>query len=136
MPRETKVALLTAKLEASELRHRVSELEAVITQLQLELKESNALLRKQRLPPRIKTTPVQRMQIAARQGWRCMGENCPLKLFNGGFFTAEALFDVDHIQPWAESGRHIGNLRCLCAHCHSVVTRKHCDEKHNDDRFD
>ena len=74
------IALLSAKLEASELRHRVNELNAVITQLNL--KESNTLLRKQRLPPRIKCTSTQRQQIAARQGWRCAGDECPLRIVN------------------------------------------------------
>ena len=125
---QNEVALLRAQLEASELRHQVAELRAVIVQLQLELLESNMLLRKQRLPPRIKVTSTQRQQIAARQGWRCAGgEGCPLRVTNPpGLFTAEALFDVDHELPWATSGKHSGNLRALCAHCHSVATRKQC----------
>ena len=126
------IALLTAQLAASELRHTVNELRAVATQLQLELKESNALLRSQRLPPRIKCTSTQRQQIAARQGWCCAGgDDCPLRILNPpGLFTADALYDVDHIEPWSESGRHLGNLRALCAHCHSVVTRKQCQQRY------
>ena len=131
MPREEeKIALLTAKLEASERLHTINELRGVIAQLQLELKESSQLLRKQRLPPRIKCTSTQRQQIAARQGWCCAGgDDCPLRVLNPpGLFTAEALFDVDHVEAWSESGKHLGNLRALCAHCHSVVTRKQCQE--------
>ena len=46
------VALLRARLEASELRHEVQELRSVVAQYQRELRESNKLLLKQRLPPR------------------------------------------------------------------------------------
>ena len=133
-----KIELLEAKLEASELRHRVNELNAAIQQLQVELKESNTLLRKQRLPSRIKLTPVQRMQIAAQQKWVCAGgETCPLKVINPpGLFTADALFECDHVEPWSESGRHINNLRALGPHCHSVVTRKQCQLPLDDSRFE
>ena len=128
------VEMLRAKLEASELRQRVTDLSAVIVQLQMELKESNLLLRQQRLPQRLKVTSTQRQQIAARQKWCCVGgEGCPLKIINPpGLFTAEALFDVDHEVPWAESGRHLGNLRALCAHCHSVTTRRQCEARRVD----
>ena len=140
MPRSRdaeQIALLSARLEASELRHTVNDLNSVIAQLQQELKESSTLLRKQRLPPRIKVTSTQRMQIAARQKWACAGgDDCPLRVINPpGNFTAEALFEVDHVLPWAESGKHVGNLRAMCAHCHSVATRKQCQERH-DARFD
>jgi hypothetical protein len=47
------VASLRARLEASELRHEVNELRSVVAQYQRELRESNKLLLKQRLPPRI-----------------------------------------------------------------------------------
>ena len=132
------IVLLKAQLEASELRHRVHELNTVITQLQLELQESNTLLRRQRLPPRIKVTATQRQQIAARQKWTCAGgAECPLRVVNPpGLFTPEALYDVDHVQPWAESGKHFGNLRALCAHCHSVVTRRSCEARVDKARFE
>ena len=129
------VALLTARLEASELRHRVSELTAVIGQLQRELSESHTLLRKQRLPPRIRVTSTQRQQIAARQGWRCVGENCPLRIINppDGLFD-NALFEIDHVESWSESARHTGNIIARCVYCHSKKTRRECDARH-DDRF-
>ena len=136
MQRDETIALLTAQLHASELKHTVTNLKAVIVQLQLELKESNTLLMKQRLPPRIKCTSTQRQQIAARQGWKCAGgADCPLRVINEGLFTAEALFDVDHEQPWSQSGRHLGNCRALCQHCHSIATRRFCEER-KDARFE
>ena len=118
--------LLRAKLEVSELRHRVNELDAVIVQLQNELKESNRLLLRQRLPSRERVTSLQRQQIAARQRWQCVGGvDCPLKVINPpGLFTWEALYEIDHVVPWSQSGRHLGNLRALCAHCHSRATRE------------
>jgi hypothetical protein len=57
---EEEIALLRAKLEASELRHEVKELRSVVAQYQRELKESNTLLLKQRLPPRPHTNSTQR----------------------------------------------------------------------------
>lgn len=135
---EQEMALLTARLEASELRHRVRALEQVVSQLEVQLKESTTLLRKQRLPARIKVTSTQRQQLAARQGWRCAGgDSCPLHLINppSGLFTAEALFEVDHELPWAESAEHTGNLRCLCAYCHAVATRRQCEQRAAAARF-
>ena len=135
---DARIALLSARLEASELKHTLNDLRATILQLQLELKESTSLLCKQRLPPRPKVSSTQRQQIAARQQWRCAGgDGCPLRVVNPpGLFTAEALFEVDHVQPWSESGKHFGNLRALCAHCHSVVTRQQCQCRSGDHRFE
>ena len=120
------VELLKAKLEASELRHRVSELTSVVAQMQKELKESNKLLRQQRLPPRIRVSSTERMQLAASQKFICDGgDDCPLKKINPpGVFT-EALWIVDHINPWCKSGKHTSNLHCLCPYCDS---RKQKDE--------
>ena len=122
------VALLRAQLEASQLKHTVNELRGIITQLQLELKESNTLLRKQRLPPRIKISSTERQQIAARQGWKCAGgESCPLRILNPpGLFEAATLYEIDHQERWSESGRHLGNLYARCAYCHSKKTRAEC----------
>ena len=63
---EEEIALLRARLEASELRHEVhevKELRSVVAQYQRELKESNTLLLKQRLPPRPHTAPVVRRSL-------------------------------------------------------------------------
>ena len=131
MPRASvTVELLTAKLEASELRQRVTELNAVITQLQAELHESNTLLRKQRLPPRIRVSSTERQKIAARQGWRCASEECPLRIINPpeGLFD-EGLFEIDHVERWSDSARHTGNLAARCAYCHSKKTRRECDAR-------
>lgn len=124
------IALLSARLEASELRHTVNALHRVIAQLQQELKESSTLLRKQRLPPRIKVTSTQRQQIAAQQGWKCAGENCPLIIINPphGLFD-DSLFEIDHVERWSDSGRHTGNLCAKCAYCHSKKTRRECEER-------
>jgi hypothetical protein len=124
------IELLSAKLEASELRHTLARRNAVITQLELELKECSSMLQKQRLPPRIKVSSTQRQQLAAGQKWKCVGgESCPLLITNEGLFTAGALYEVDHVLPWSESGKNLGNLRCLCPHCHAVVTRQQCQER-------
>ena len=77
---DEEIALLRAKLEASELRHEVKELRSVVAQYQRELKESNTLLLKQRLPPRSHTNSTEKQLIAAGQFWKCAGgEDCPLK---------------------------------------------------------
>ena len=77
---DEEIALLRAKLEASELRHEVKELRSVVAQYQRELKESNTLLLKQRLPPRPHTNSTEKQLIAAGQYWKCAGgEDCPLK---------------------------------------------------------
>ena len=67
------VALLRARLEASELRHEVQELRSVVAQYQRELRESNKLLLKQRLPPRPHTNSTEKQLIAASQLWKCAG---------------------------------------------------------------
>ena len=119
------IETLRAKLEASELRHEVNQLRSVITQLERELKESNKLLRTQRLPPRIKLSQMQRQQIAARQKWQCVGEDCPLKLINPpGLFTPETLYEIDHIKRWSRCGRQENNVCALCPFCHSSKTRR------------
>ena len=130
MPRETTVSLLRAKLEASELRHRVRELTTAIEQLQAELTESNTLLRKQRLPARIRVSSTQRQQIAASQVWRCVGDDCPLRMINppDGLFD-QSLYEIDHVESWSSSGRHTGNLAARCVYCHSKKTRRECDAR-------
>lgn len=123
--RET--ALLTARLEASERLHRIHELEAVVARLEQELKESNELLRAQRLPRRPYTNATQKQLIAASQGWRCAGvidgPPCPLILLNNGLFDG-ALYVIDHTSPYCTSGRHEGNRTALCPYCDSVKTRR------------
>ena len=68
---EGEVALLRAKLEASELRHEVQRLQGVVKQYQQELEESNRLLRKQRLPPRPHANATEKALIAASQRFVC-----------------------------------------------------------------
>ena len=123
---EDTIAVLTAKLEAAELRNRVNELQTAISRLQLELKESNTLLCKQRLPPRIRISSTERQQIAARQGFVCYDADvCPLRLINPphGLFTADTLWECDHDIPWSESGMHTNNIVARCVWCHSRKTR-------------
>ena len=57
---EEEIALLRARLEAIEPRHEVKELRSVVAQYQRELKESNTLLLKQRLPPRPHTNSTEK----------------------------------------------------------------------------
>ena len=127
MVRQREYELVRVKLEASELRIKVNELESVISQLQKELKESNKLLRQQRLPPRPNINNTQKQLIAASQKWKCkgLGEKfppCPLLKTNDGLFCS-ALYIIDHKVPWSKCGRNIGNLQAICAHCSSVKTR-------------
>ena len=75
----TEIALLQSKLENSELRAQVQELRGVVEQYQRELKESNALLLKQRLPPRPYTNSTEKQLIAASQQWKCAGEELSTK---------------------------------------------------------
>ena len=125
------VELLTAKLEASEarlelqtLQNQVRELQEVISQYQDELRECRKLLLKQRLPRRIFTSSSERQLIAAGQGWRCLGyDDCPLKKLNGGLFD-KSLFVIEHLSPWAASGRHVGNRAAWCHWCSAVKTRQ------------
>ena len=43
-------------------------------------------------------------------------------LLNDGSFDA-AGFEIDHELKWAQSYRHVGQLRALCAHCHNLKSR-------------
>ena len=91
------VALLRAQLEASELRHRVNELQSVVTSLEAELKESNSLLLKSRNIQRPFTNSVEKQLIAARQNWRCAsGDACPLRTL-----TPNQTFDAS---LWCDAG--------------------------------
>jgi len=143
MPRRAKaesgeVALLTAKLEASEtrlevqaLQNQVRDMQAVVSQYQDELRECRRLLLQQRLPRRVFTSSSERQLIAAGQGWRCAGyDDCPLKKLNGGLFD-KSLFVIEHLSPWAASGRHVGNRAAWCVWCSAVKTRQEiADGKH------
>jgi hypothetical protein len=123
------IALLRVKLEASELRHEVRELRSVVAQYQRELRESNRLLLKQRLPPRPHTNSTEKQLIAASQQWRCAGGGeCPLKKLTPGGVFDQSLYIIDHSSPWSASGRHVGNRRALCVWCDSVKTRREVAE--------
>lgn len=132
------VELLTAKLEASQarlevqtLQNQVRDLQASVLQYQDELRECRRLLLKQRLPRRVFTSSSERQLIAAGQGWRCAGyDDCPLKKLNGGLFD-KSLFVIEHLSPWAASGRHVGNRAAYCVWCSAVKTRQEiADGKH------
>ena len=126
---DEEIALLRARLEASELRHEVKELRSVVAQYQRELKESNTLLLKQRLPPRPHTNSTEKQLIAAGQLWKCAGgEDCPLKRLTPGGVLDQSLYIIDHDLPWSASGKHVGNRRALCVWCESVKTRREVAE--------
>ena len=119
------VILLRAQLEASELKHRVNELQEVVSALEAELKESNTLLLKSRnLAKRPFTSSVEKQIIAARQNWLCAtGESCPMrKLTPNGTFS-DSLFIIDHRIPYSQAGKHTNMRQALCVHCESVKTR-------------
>ena len=132
--RPSRKALLAAKLEASEAKRRameleqtISTLEAVVAQQTQIIRENSALLRRQRLPPRPYMNSTQKLLLACRQEFKCAAplgkERCPRYQLGDGLF-GEDLFEVDHIQMWSKSGRHIHNLRCLCTACHARITRR------------
>ena len=127
-------AVLRAKLEANALREELQRMRGVVAQYQRELKESNQLLIKQRLPPRPYTNSTEKQLIAASQGWKCAGEeDCPLKVLNssGEPFFDQSLFIIDHEVPYSASGKHLGNRRAICCWCDAVKTRREiADRKH------
>ena len=128
---ERDVELLQAKLEASELRHEVTELRRVIAQYQQELRESSKLLLKGgRVPPRPFTNSTEKQLIAAGQGWKCgSGDpNCPLLVLTGGVFD-QSLYIIDHTTPWSASGKHCNNRRALCVWCDAVKVRREIAER-------
>ena len=118
------VALLRAQLEASELRHRVNELQSVVSSLEAELKESNSLLLKSRNIKRPFTNSVEKQLIAARQNWRCAsGDACPLRTLTPNQTFDSSLFIIDHRIPFSRCGKHVNMRQALCVHCDSVKTR-------------
>ena len=119
------VDLLRSRLEASELKHRVNELETVVATLERELKESNDLLIKSRkLCKRPALNAIQKTLVAASQNWTCAsGELCPLRHLTPNFTFDRSLFFVDHRVPWSRCGKHTSNLQALCVHCDSVKLR-------------
>ena len=131
------VELLSAKLEASEaklevqqLRTEVERLQSVVAKYQEELRESHRLLLKQRLPRRPFTSSTERMLIAAGQGWICAGyDDCPLRMLNSppGRFD-KSLWVIEHLEPWAATGRHLNNRAAWCHWCASVKTRREVAE--------
>ena len=123
--------LWKARYEASELRHQLAEWKAVVSALQQELRESNRLLRQQRLPPRPRLTQMERIMVAARQGFKCQGVNCPLKATSDCVFSADSLWEIDHIGAgWAATGRHSLEAVCaLCPSCHAAHTRQQILER-------
>lgn len=129
--------LLSAKLEASEakmevqqLRTELGRLQSVVAKYQEELRESHRLLLKQRLPRRPFTSSTERMLIAAGQGWICAGyDDCPLRMLNSppGRFD-KSLWVIEHLEPWAATGRHLNNRAAWCHWCASVKTRREVAE--------
>ena len=121
---QQEVDLLRSRLEASEMKHRVKELEQVVDALQKELKESNALLLKSRkLCARPHLSSIEKQRVAARQHWLCNAENCPLRVLTPNGTFSESLFFIDHRVPWSRCARHSSNLQALCVHCDSVKLR-------------
>ena len=119
------ISLLRVQLEASELKHRVYELQTIVSALERELKESNSLLIKSRnLPKRPFTSSTEKQMIAARQNWCCAtGTECPMrKLTPNGTFS-ESLYIIDHRTPWSQCVQHVNMRQALCVHCESVKTR-------------
>ena len=71
--------------------------------------------------------------IAQSQGWNCAnpGNDCPLYILGDGRFGKD-LYEVDHVEQYAKSGKHTNNLRALCSYCHAVVTRKQIAARRNE----
>ena len=125
MEENEEVSLLRTQLEASQLKHRVRELEEIVSSLEAELKESNTLLIKSRnLAKRPFTSSIEKQLIAARQNWICAtGDTCPMrKLTPNGTFS-DSLFIIDHRVPYSQCGKHTNMRQAICVHCESVKTR-------------
>ena len=133
------VDLLKARLEASELRHELNEWKQVCAALSNELKESTRLLRQQRLPPRPRLTQMERVMVAARQKWRCVGgDDCPLRVVNEGLFEERSLWEIDHVgRGWAKTGKHsMTQVQALCATCHARRTRQQILNRNEEEEDD
>ena len=98
---------------------------AVLDHMTAVIKENTALLMKQRLPARPNLNWTAKALIAQEQNWCCANPSgdCPLYKLGDGRFGKD-LYEIDHVEMWARSGRHSGNLRALCSFCHAVVTRQ------------
>ena len=129
--RKHEAELLKVKLEASELKFKVKELEEALLQIQEELKLQNKLLRKQRLPKRPFSNSSEKQMIAARQSWKCAGlsqikdaPECPMaKITRDGRFD-QSLYIIDHVEPYSRGGNHtLSNRVALCQFCSAYKTR-------------
>ena len=76
---EARLEASNTKLELEHLRNDLRELQAVMLQYEVELKEARRLLLRQRLPRRPFCSSTERQLIAARQSWKCAGyDECEL----------------------------------------------------------
>ena len=119
-----KLELAESKAALLEAREKIAALETVKDRMTAVIKENTALLMKQRLPARPNLNWTAKALIAQEQNWCCANPSgdCPLYKLGDGRFGKD-LYEIDHVEMWARSGRHSGNLRALCSFCHAVVTR-------------
>ena len=104
MPRISDSEMTKLKLANTELELENRHLKEAVTMLEKELKLSNKLLRKQRIPRRPYCNSTSKALIAAQQGFKCYGVEgfaCPLLLTNKGVFDC-SLWEVDHIKEYSK----------------------------------
>ena len=122
---EPDVELLKCQLDCERLKNRVHDLQAAVTALEKELKESNTLLLKSRqLCRRPYLSSVEKARVAARQNFMCAsGEDCKLRALTPNYVFDESLWEVDHRIPFSKCAQHTPQLQALCVHCHSIKSR-------------
>jgi hypothetical protein len=124
---EKEIELLRVKLELATMREEMQTLRAVNAQQNEALKENARLFNKLK-PSRdtIRLSSERKLLIAGQQLFRCAAphgrDKCPCWLLNEGSF-GEAGFEIDHELPWSKGYTHTGQLRAVCALCHSLLSR-------------
>ena len=117
--------VLRLKLELAGLREENKKLREVNNMNGEALRETSRIFQKLK-PVRPTISAERKLYIAGEQLFKCHAphgrERCPMWLLNDGSFDA-AGFEIDHELKWAQSYRHVGQLRALCAHCHNLKSR-------------
>jgi hypothetical protein len=125
--KEKEIELLRLKLEVATMREEIQTLRAIHNE-QMEALKENARLFQKLKPSRdtIRLSSERKMLIAGQQLFRCAAphgrEKCPCWLLNEGSF-GESGFEIDHELPWSKGYTHTGQLRAVCALCHSLLSR-------------
>jgi hypothetical protein len=111
------------KIENMKLQKTNLDLEDAVKEMQDALRESTKLLLRTR-PSRPAIPSERKLLVAAQQGWKCANPfgTCLLYRLGAGYFD-EALFEVDHVEPYSRSFRSVANLQACCPYCHNIKSR-------------